>query len=180
MANKTLHKKRAAKVAVIGTINSDRIITPEGRKIEALGGILYNIRALAQLVRPQIEVLPVTNVGRDMNKPIRAALSAIAQVSLDAVRTVDRQHNRCTLRYSDNAERSETLKGGVGAVSWPQVEKALSADLILINFISGYDISWRNLRHLREQYRGPIYLDFHSRSLAVSHDGERYLRRSPR
>ncbi|MFH2056799.1 MAG: carbohydrate kinase family protein [bacterium] len=168
------------RIAVIGTINSDTIFLPDGHRLESLGGILYNIRALAQLMGPRVEIIPVTNVGRDLAEPILAACSACGSVNLDAVRIVPHPHNRCTMRYRTPAERSETLSGGVGAISWPQIEFALQADLILVNFISGYDISWRNLQRLRREYRGPIHLDFHSRTLALAHDGSRYLRPPPR
>jgi sugar/nucleoside kinase (ribokinase family) len=58
-----------------------------------------------------------------------------------------------------------------------QLLTAVDAELILINFISGADISGRNLHWLRDQHQGKIYMDFHSRTLGRRRDGSRFLRR---
>ncbi len=172
--------RQPLRVAVIGTINNDLIIGPDSHRIRSLGGMLYNIRALGQLLGERAVIMPVTRVGDDLAETVAASLAASGNVDLSAVRVVAGPHNQCIIRYQSVSERVETLSGWVGAVGWGQIEQALSADMILINFISGRDITWHNLQRLRRAFNGPLYIDLHSRALALARDGRRYLRRPGR
>jgi sugar/nucleoside kinase (ribokinase family) len=168
---------RNRKVAVIGTINRDTVTRADGSRFEGYGGILYNLAALSALSPSGITVCPVTNVGKDCSRQILMRLAQFARLELQGVRIVAKPNNHCILRYRDAANKTEILKGWVGGVNCRQLQTVVDAELILINFISGADISRRNLHWLRGWYEGNIYMDFHSRTLGRHRDGSRFLRR---
>lgn len=165
------------KIAVIGTINRDTIIRADGSRHEGYGGILYNLVVLSSLAPADVRIYPVVNVGADRTRQILKELNKLERLSFDAVKTVDRINNHCTLRYQDDAAKSESLRGWVGAVGRNQLCKVIDAELILVNFISGADISRKNLEWLRERSSALIFMDFHSRTLGRRRDGSRFLRR---
>jgi sugar/nucleoside kinase (ribokinase family) len=174
MANRT---ERNRKIAVIGTINRDTVTLADGSRFEGYGGILYNLAVLSALSPSGISVCPITNVGKDCSRQISMRLAQLARLELQGVRIVERPNNHCILRYRDVADKTEVLKGWVGGVNREQLQKAVDSELILINFISGADISGRNLHWLRDRYKGDIYMDYHSRTLGRRRDGRRFLRR---
>lgn len=168
------------RIAVVGTINRDSIHRQDGSVATGYGGILFNIRALSQLFGNRAEIIPVVNIGQDHKQQILAELGEFAGICLDAVRVVARANNHCVLRYSGIAEKRERLAGWVGAVGRAQLDRVLDADALLINFVSGGDISYANLRWLAANYRGKVCMDLHSRTLGRRRDGSRFLRVPPR
>jgi predicted GNAT superfamily acetyltransferase len=168
---------RNRKIAVIGTINRDTVTRADGSRFEGYGGILYNLVVLSALSPSGVSVCPITNVGRDCSRQILGRLVQFARFESQGVSIVAKPNNHCILRYWDAAGKTEVLKGWVGGVSRRQLLTAVDAELILINFISGADISGRNLHWLRDRYEGNIYMDFHSRTLGRRRDGSRFLRR---
>lgn len=169
--------KTGPKLAVIGTINFDSVTRADKSHAQGYGGIVYNLQVLSQLTSEDTLIFPTVNIGKDREIEIRALLSSLPHVRLDAVRTVRKKNNHCHLRYSSIADKSEVLRGWVGGVSRQQLWEILDSKIILVNFISGSDISTANLRWLRGQSRSTIYMDFHSRTLGRRSNGERFFRR---
>lgn len=172
-----MSKKQMRKVAVIGTINFDSVVRADKSRSQGYGGILYNLTVLSQLIDRKTIIFPTMNVGSDHAGAIRTLLSALPQVSQNAVRTVPADNNHCHLRYRSISNKTEVLRGWVGGVTRGQLRKILDSKIILVNFISGSDISTRNLLWLRDNSRATIYMDFHSRTLGRRSDGTRFLRR---
>lgn len=170
-------KSQFRKIAVIGTINCDTVVRPDGRRSRGYGGILYNLIVLSRLGDGRLEIWPVVNVGRDHDKQIRSRISELPKIRSDSVRTVSGPNNHCLLKYENSSDKTEKLSGWVGAVGRQQLRKIVDSDCILVNFISGSDISNANLIWLRSQTRAMVYIDFHSRTLGRRADGTRYLRR---
>ncbi len=169
--------KRVRKISVIGTINRDTVVRPDGSRSQGYGGILYNLIVLSRLRGDRVNILPVANIGRDHDKQIRGILRKMPQLQPFALRTVNAQNNHCLLKYQDASNKTEKLSGWVGGVSRSQLRSAVDSDYILVNFISGSDISTSNLAWLRSESTAQIYIDFHSRTLGRHADGTRYLRR---
>lgn len=167
------------KIAVIGTINRDTVTRPDGSISHGYGGILYNLIPLTQLCQHQreVEIWPVVRIGRDHADQIMRRLRKLTNIRLDATKIVDAPNNHCHLTYLDDSNKSEILTGWVGAVGKRQLKLVIDADWILVNFISGGDITARTLRWLRDKTRANIHIDFHSRTLGRRRDGSRFLRR---
>lgn len=170
-------KSRSPKIAVIGTINCDTVVRPDGERGRGYGGILYNLIVLSRLSDGQLEIWPVANVGNDHDRQIREKINELPNTRCESIRTVSGPNNHCLLKYTNSSDKTEKLSGWVGGVSRKQLRKIVDSDCILVNYISGSDISTANLIWLRSQTRARIYIDFHSRTLGRRVDGTRYLRR---
>ena len=167
---------RRFKIAVIGTINRDTIVSPDGRRTESFGGILYNVSALSGLGREVLDIYPVCNVGYDVHPRVREILGGYDNVKLDGVKKVRRKNNHARLLIDEEGERHEVLKNRVPVLAFSRGEPILDTDAILVNFISGFDISLSTLKRIRRERSALIFMDIHSLTLGVKRDGTRFLR----
>lgn len=164
------------RIAVLGTINRDTILLPDGEKKESYGGLLYSIVPLALLAEEGTTVLPVVNLGRDVEAPVKAILSHYPQISLKGIQLVPEKNNHAFLRYRQEGEREEVLEGGVPPLTFEQIAPFLDVDFLLINFISGRDLSLETLQLVRAHTMATVYMDIHSLSLGIDQKGRRFWR----
>jgi len=167
------------KIAVIGTINRDTIHLYEGGVIEGFGGIFYNLYALSYLFGPSARIHPVCNVGYDVYDEVSARLRQRKNLRLDAVRKVKKKNNHVTLFYPREGEKSEVLKGRVPPLSFERMKDILDSDFILVNFISGVDLSLSTLKKMFSSRKGRLLIDLHSLTLGIDKKGRRFFRRPP-
>lgn len=171
-------KSSGCNIGVIGTINRDTIYRADGSTVTSWGGLLYNLKSLAE--DGSATVIPAVNAGGDCYDRIIAILKRFPRIDRSLVHPVDAVNNHCFLHYADQAHKCEMLAGGVPPLTWRRVEPLMQTDLILVNFISGRDIGLTTLERLRRSYTGPIYMDIHSLTLArkkVPGGCRRFLRR---
>ena len=164
------------RVTVIGTINRDTLIFPRGKRTESFGGILYNLSALSGLGGKWMEVYPVCNVGYDVYGRVREILESYKNVRPDGVKKVRRKNNHASLLIDQESERQEVLKNRVPVLSFSQIEPFLECDVILVNFISGFDITLSTLKKIRRSTAALIFMDVHSLTLGIRRDGRRFFR----
>jgi len=143
------------KITLLGTITCDTIFQPQGGSSESYGGLIYSILPLAMLAVPGTIIVPVVNLGRDVESPVRAILSRHKQISQGGIRVVPERNNRVVLRYISEGEREEMQQGDLPPLTFEQIEPFLDADVLLVNFISGSDLSWRLFKRSETIHRRP-------------------------
>ena len=163
-------------ITVIGTINKDSIVFPDGKRTESFGGIFYNLSALSGLGGKRLEIYPVCNLGYDVYNVVTSTLKRYGNVNLKGIYKVRRKNNHALLLIDKNNQREEILKNRVPVLSFEQVKPFLDGDVILVNFISGFDIRLMDLKKIRKRTKALIYLDIHSLTLGMDRTGRRYLR----
>ncbi|MBI5867993.1 MAG: carbohydrate kinase family protein [candidate division Zixibacteria bacterium] len=170
-------RAKPGRIAIVGSINRDEVWTEQGQHRRGWGGILYNVAALAQHLPAQATVLPIARLGRDAQRPVGRWLQTLRQVDTSGLLPMARVGNLCEMRYKNADERHERLLHRVPPLKYSDLRPALTAELILVNFISGNDITIGALERLRRDYRGLIYMDIHSYLLGRHHDATRFARR---
>jgi sugar/nucleoside kinase (ribokinase family) len=168
------------KITVIGTINKDSIIFPDGKRTESYGGIFYNLSALSGLGGKQLEIYPVCNLGYDVYDEVTSTLKEFGNVNSSGIYRVQRKNNHALLMIDKNSQREETLKYRVPVLRFEQVEPFLDSQVILVNFISGFDMELADLQKTKKSTKALIYMDIHSLTLGVDKTGKRYLRKPKR
>jgi sugar/nucleoside kinase (ribokinase family) len=162
-------------IVVIGTINKDTMIFPDGKKIESFGGILYNILSLSYLGRENVRIYPVCNLGYDVYDDVMSQLKNTYNVKLDGIKKVDCKNNHAFLSIEKEGEREEILRNKVPPLNFSQIKPFLEAETILVNFISGSDLSIRTLKKMRKSTDAFIFMDIHSLTLGVDKSGKRFF-----
>lgn len=166
------------RVGIIGLINHDTIFMAGGRRVQDLGGILYNTTVMADLVGEGDRLYPISLIGADCYDAMRAILDPRPAVSRRGVSVSRAGTSRNQIRYDEDMEKVERLTNHIGPIPLEQIEPFLDLDALLINFIVGDDISLETMEAVREKASGLLYLDVHNLCLGIDKEGYRQ-RRAP-
>ena len=158
-------------IGIIGLINHDTIFMSGRRRIQDLGGILYNTTVMADLVHEGDRLYPISRIGADCYDAMRAILDPRPAVSNRGVRVARTGTSRNRIRYDEDMEKVEQLTNHIGSIPFEQIEPFLDLDALLVNFIVGDDISLETMVAVREQAAGLLYLDVHNLCLGIDAGG---------
>jgi sugar/nucleoside kinase (ribokinase family) len=165
-------------LAVIGTVNHDVIVHRDGTRSESLGGILYNVLTLAPLLEGTgIGVRPFGRVGTEHLAEIRRLIAPYPHVDASGLIADPAGTNLSLLDYSAPGERVERVELRVAPLSPADVAGAAGAEAVLVNMISGRDLSPGTVAGLRARSRARFLLDV--QALARTADAPRRPRVVP-
>lgn len=161
------------KLLVIGHSVVDEINYKKERKIKP-GGIFHSILTLESFKNNEDEIYLCTVLSKKdeylfsslydkTNKKFIIYLGEISQVSLTLY---------------DDREREEKYSSISSNLELPQ-SNLNEFDGILINMITGYDITLEQIQKIRRRFKGLIYFDVHTFSRGVSKDMRRFFRPIP-
>jgi hypothetical protein len=173
MVKKVVNSPR---IALIGHMCKDEIISSNGILKAAIGGTAYNLAALASVMTSG-RIIPICRLGNDMASLAMPLFSISSRIDTSGILSSPYPNVIHRLTYLPNGERAEWNSGKQTPL--PLGKLCLTADAILLNFISGSDVSLSDLTGFNKSYKGTIYSDFHSLSLGYSKDQIRYHRRHP-
>ncbi|MGB5529421.1 MAG: carbohydrate kinase family protein [Ignavibacteriaceae bacterium] len=158
-------------ILVIGHSVVDNIIEKDRRSIKP-GGIFYTVISLLSQVEPGDKIFICTNINDDSAKLFNVAYDHVENEFIKNVNS----NPRVELVVGESGERKEIYSEIPENLILP--EKDLERfDGILINMITGYDLSLSQLKELRKNYNGIIYFDVHTFSRSVDEKGNRIFRR---
>lgn len=193
------------RLTVVGTLLVDTIHRPDGEIVESLGGIAYSVAYLAAQVFPGVRIEPICRVGSDVWDDLSSDWDRLPGVDPSHLIRDPSPTPRNTLVYAGGgmgaggAGRAGTVavgtaEGGAGTVgvgdrtecptgvlaplTAQDLAPAEGADLVLVNCITGQDLSLAALRWL-STVCGRIYLDVHSLALGFEENGTRVYRQPP-
>lgn len=166
-------------IVVIGTINRDTLILPDGEVRQSFGGILYNVLSLVHLLPTDATILPVCQVGEDHYETILSLCKPFPQIRLDHLHRDPAGTNENIITYTSADARTEKLTCRVSPLSLSEVQFSRSAEAILVNFISGSDISLEALNYLKTRRTGLLCVDVQWLSTGLREDGTKFFRPIP-
>ena len=166
------------KFLVIGEPCIDMIYKADGEAKKSYGGILYSIISLAVISRKEDVVLPVINIGEDEFDNIKDVLLKYPNIDTSGLYKMPHSTRKVNLyfNYYNSGKRAkfEQVYEPTYTIKYEQIEKFLpGADSILINNITGYDISLDDLKKIRENFKGYIHMDIHNIVMKTNPDGTR-------
>lgn len=163
---------------IIGEPCRDIIHKHTGETIHSYGGILYSILAMAVFCRADDEIYPIMNIGEDEYSNVMNLLKPYKNIYTDGISKVDFPTRKVFLDYglmnNNQKDRFETSSHPTHPVEYSAIEKFLpGTDGILINMISGIDISLDTLKKVRENFPGFMHIDIHNIVMRTNPDGTR-------
>ncbi len=168
------------KFLVIGHFCHDVIHPVDGPEVQSYGGIYYAVATLAALADASDRVVPVFGVNRNDYDPLLQHLAqAFPVVDLSGIYPFDEPTNSVHLFYQDSQTRMECSKDISKPIPFARIKNFLDVDGVLINMISGFDITVNTLDEIRLAVRDrriPIHFDYHSLTLGVHQNHERFRR----
>lgn len=164
---------------VVGHLCFDVIHPANGDAVESYGGIYYSVIALSSLLGSSDVVTPVFGVNRGDYQALIEHLKQFSNVDPSGIFKFDEPTNKVHLYYKDQQTRVECSRDIAPAIPYGKIRRHLSVDGVLVNMISGFDITIETLDHIRLAIRShniPLHFDYHSLTLGVKENHERFRR----
>ena len=164
------------KVAVLGPIPRDQIVTHAGERFEKYGCALYTAVALSALLDPGDSVVPIAHVRRRDEGPIKEILGAYTNIDTSGITSPHDQGDVIELRYIEHNRRVERQTSFMNPIQPADVDRVLDADVFVCVPITDYEVGQPTLRHIKEHSSATVVLDAHGPTTTLTRSGERHPR----
>jgi hypothetical protein len=161
------------KLLVIGHSVKD-IIKIKNNIIIRPGGIFYSISTLVSLIDKNDEIYLNTSIEE---KEYHLFESAYSRVKKDFFESVD-AIPKVNLMHLESLEREEIYENITDNLKLNVTDYDLF-DGILINMITGFDITLEQIKHIRSNFNGTIFFDVHTMSRGLDENYKRLFRKIP-
>ena len=163
---------------VIGEPCVDIIHKANGEIVNSYGGILYSLISMAVLSKPADNIIPVMNIGEDEFENIMNILKKYPNIKTYGVNKVKHPTRKVFLHYNlynqDKSARVEISSEPTYTLDYIQCENFFKmADAVLVNMISGTDITIETLKKIRKNFSGFLHIDIHNVVMLTKPDGNR-------
>ncbi len=158
-------------ILVIGHSVVDKIIDKGSISVKP-GGIFYTVVSFLSQIQKEDKLYLCSSIDEKNEILFKDAYDKIEREFLVYVDSIP----KVELIVDNAGERKETYSQISQNLSLPSGELN-RFDGILINMISGYDVSLTQLKQLRKNYNGLIYFDVHTLSRGVDENLNRIFRR---
>lgn len=166
------------RIAIVGTINHDRIVTPAGETYEDLGGILYNVLAMAPFLGADDSLLPVARVGAERRAEVETLLSPYPCIDPSRLLWWPGGTNETVLRYLSADVREESLVERIVPLREEEVQGAADSRIVIANLIWGKELD-PTLLHVLASRGARVLLDIQSLTLTFRRGPGRAYRNIP-
>ena len=161
------------KILIIGQSVVDKINTANKTIVQA-GGIYYSVLGLNNIKAPGDEFYLISSVSKNSYKYFADEYDKVNKKYLiwsNLIPTV-------TLNIFNGKERDEQYDS-INPALYVKYSVLNKFDGILLNMITGFDISLDQLKRIRSEFKGTIYLDVHSMARRIGKDMKREFRVIP-
>ncbi len=162
------------RIAVLGPIPRDHIVTHQGDLIQKWGCVTHPVIALSVLAGDDIEIFPVTHLRQVDMDNVREVFEGYKGINLKGITSKNDQGDVISLKFLDVNNRYERQTGFMDAILPNDVKGVLQCDVFIFIPISDYEISLDTLRFLKEKSKGIIIFDAHGPTTACLFNGERH------
>jgi sugar/nucleoside kinase (ribokinase family) len=165
-------------ILVVGHFCLDVIYPEIGERTESYGGIYYSMVALSGLLGKDGTVVPVFGVNRQDYGPLMEHLKEFRNIDTSGIFRFEEPTNTVELFYGREG-RKERSTNIAQPIPFERIKRQLGVDGILVNMISGFDLSLETLDSIRMAVRArttPMHLDYHSLTLGVTAENGRFRR----
>lgn len=155
------------KILLLGHSVFDTIFT-SGNKIHLPGGLFYSANQILKLSSSDDELFIITQIDEntsDYFMPVYSKFKVDYVEKVEAIPSV-------TLLLNDKSERKETYSNISSKLNIDKIN-FFGFDAILINMITGTDITPDDLKLIRSKTNALIFFDVHTLSRPMNESGER-------
>lgn len=164
------------KVAVLGPIPRDQVVTSTGERFEKYGCVIYTVAALSSLLDDGDTIVPVSHVQRRDEGPVKQILSSFRNIDTSCITSPADQGDVVELRYSDQNRRVERQASFMNPILPADVDQVLDADVVVCVPITDYEVGQPTLAHIKEHSDATVVMDAHGPTMTLTRSGERQPR----
>src|SRR6478609_7529805 len=171
-----MESQTGRKVAVLGPIPRDQVVTHAGERFHKYGCVIYTAVALSSLLDAGDTIVPVSHVRRQDEGPIKQILGSFPNIDTSGITSPADQGDVVELRYIDQNRRVERQASFMNPILPADIDKVLDADLFVCVPITDYEVGQPTLRYIKEHSGATVVLDAHGPTMALTRSGERHPR----
>jgi hypothetical protein len=161
------------KVAVLGPIPRDQVVTHAGERFHKYGCVIYTAAALSSLLDAGDTIVPISHVRRQDEGPIKQILESFPNIDTSGITSSADQGDVVELRYVDQNRRVERQTSFMNPVLPADLGKVLDADMFVCVPITDYEVGQPTLRYIKEHTQATVVLDAHGPATTLTRSGER-------
>jgi sugar/nucleoside kinase (ribokinase family) len=161
------------KIAVIGPIPRDHIVTHQGDLIQKWGCVTHPVIALSVLAGKKIEIFPVTHVRSVDVDNVHEVFDGYAGINMKYITSKNDQGDIISLRFVDVNNRLERQTGFMDPILPADLKELVKCNVFVFIPISDYEVSLDALKYLKAKSKGTIIFDAHGPTTACLINGER-------
>jgi hypothetical protein len=161
------------RIAVIGPIPRDHIVTHQGDLIQKWGCVSHPVIALSVLDGERIEIFPVAHVRHVDKDNVDEVFRGYAGISTKYITSKSDQGDIISLKFLDMNNRLERQTGFMNPIVPADLKELLHCNAFVFIPISDYEISLDTLKYLKKNSKGTIIFDAHGPTTACLVNGER-------
>ena len=162
------------KIAVIGPIPRDHIMTHQGDLIQKWGCVTHPVIALSALAGKKIEIFPVTHVRSVDKDNVQEVFKGYSGIKLKYITCKNDQGDIISLRFIDVNNRLERQTGFMDPILPADLKELVKCNVFVFIPISDYEVSLDTLKYLKAKSKGTIIFDAHGPTTACLSNGERH------
>jgi adenosine kinase len=168
-----MKSQEGRKVAVLGPIPRDAVVTPAGERFEKYGCAMYTAAALSSLLDAGDTIVPISHVRRRDEGPVKQILGSFPNIDTSGITSQADQGDVVELRYVDQNRRIERQVSFMDPILPADVDQVLDADVIVCVPITDYEVGQPTLRHIKDHSDAIVVVDAHGPTTTLALDGER-------
>lgn len=162
------------KIAVLGPIPRDHIVTHNGDLIQKWGCVTHPVIALSIMAGDKIEIVPVCHVRKVDLDNVKEVFQGYKGINTKYITTKNDQGDIISLRFLDMNNRVERQTGFMDPIVPDDVKDLMDCDAFVFIPISDYEISLDTLKAIKKKSKGTIIFDAHGPTTACLFNGERH------
>lgn len=165
--------KNDYKIAVVGPIPNDTIITFRDEVITKFGCVSHPTIALANLLKDKGVVIPIANVHKKDHSAIATMFKEYNNINLKGVKSDKDRGTVIELKFIDQNNRLETQLANMSPIGREDVRPFLDADCFVFVPITDFEIELDTLKFIKNHSETTIIFDAHGPTSFVNKEGKR-------
>ncbi|MBT8282901.1 MAG: carbohydrate kinase family protein [Muriicola sp.] len=162
------------KIAVLGPIPRDTIVTHHQETIKKYGCVSHPVIALAKLFGKEGTVYPVSHVHK---KDYENIIQLFADYTNIDTTHISEKHDRGTvieLKFIDQNNRLERQTACMKPIEPKDIKAIDEMDAYVFVPITDFEISLRTLKYIKKNRKGLVVFDAHGPTTSMGMTGDRY------
>lgn len=162
------------KIAVIGPIPRDTILTYQREEITNYGCITHPVVALSNLLGRKGEIIPVAHVRKKDEGPIKKMLENYRGVKIEFITSKDDRGDIIQLQYIDHNKRLEKQLGMMTPIIPEDLSGLMDCQAFVFLPITDFEIALDTLKYVKSNSGGLIIFDAHGPTNGLAINGQRF------
>ncbi len=167
---------RSYKIAVIGPIPRDSIITHEGKEFKKYGCVTHTAIALSHLVPKNSTIYPVTHLRQRDHGNVLEIFKEYQNIDATHVKADADRGDVVYLKFIDQNRRQEKQVGSMNPIEPADVQPLLNCDAFVFVPITDFEAPLLTLKYIKDNSDAITIFDAHGPTNALTMHGDRLMK----